>query len=298
MPQTKCTKHFESALQRDLSDWKILKLLSEKGGSRKSGRTQKEIILECVANSKHALSLWRKMHYNAQFYILCNLVFAYHDALDINPKQTNMATKEQQELYRLIIKGIDEERPFTACEMKELNILIKAYSNKIEHATGFAHNFMLKPELNDWVNYDSLGQQLNTHTRGINLVQELKSHRQRTKLLKPSHDDYEQRINEYRQKIERIHEYIKNIEEEDENYVIMREHQNIREYEKEIDVLRHNLHEHKLTLMNIEIKLFKSTLAPIFGSLIENEQDKNEHDDHSPIFIPPWLYNLDLKVTR
>ena len=79
----------------------------------------------------------------------------------------------------------------------------------------------------------------------------------------------------------------------------MREHQNIRQYEKEIEVLRYELDGPNLKLMEIDIQLFKSTLAP-FIDIIETKQkpDQNEYTNSCQITISPWCYYLDQQVTR
>ena len=298
IPLTKCTKHFESALQKDLSDFKILKMLCEKGGSRKSGRSQKDMICELVANLKHALSLWRKLHYNTHLYLTSHLVFAYHDALKAYPKEINQGT-EQEEILEIVIKGIDNETPLETDEMKELIRLIKTYSNKIEHSSGFEHRLMLKPDLNDWIHSSSLKQQLTTKDDVSKLVEKLTSQRLNIQSLKSLHAEYEQRISEYTEKIKNIAAYIKNIVNEQESHIAMREHQNIRQYEKEIEALRYELDGPNLTLMEIDIQLFKSTLAP-FIDIIETKQkpDQNEYTNSCQITISPWCYYLDQQVTR
>ena len=298
IPLTKCTKHFEAALHKDLSDFKILKTLCEKGGSRKSGRSQKDMICELIANLKHALSLWRKLHYNTQLYLSSHLVFAYHDALKTYPKESNQTT-EQDEILRIVIKGIDNENPLETDEMKELVRLIKTYSNKIEHSSGFEHRLMLKPDLNDWIHSSSLKQQLTTNDDVLKLVEKLTSQRLNIQSLKTLHAEYEQRIGDYTEKINKIAAYIKNIVNEQESHIAMREHQNIRQYEKEIEALRYELDEPNLTLMEIDIQLFNSILAPVLD-IIETKQkrDQNEHTNSCQMIILPWHYHLEQQVTR
>ena len=297
IPETKCTKHFDSVLDKDLTDFKILKKLCEKGGSRKSGRSQKDMIFESVANLKHAISLWRKLHYNTQLYLSSHLVFAYHDALKMS--QENIQIAEKEEIFRMVTKGIDNETPLKAEEIKELIRLIKTYSNKIEHSSGFEHRLMLKPDLNDWIHNSSFKSQLTTKDDVLKLVKKLASQRLNIQSLKTLHVEYEQKISEYTEKIKRIGEYIKNIENHQESHIVMREHQNIRQYEKEIEVLRYELDGPNLKLMEIDIQLFKSTLAP-FIDILETKQkpDQNEYTNSCQIIISPWCYYLDQQVTR
>ena len=298
IPLTKCTKHFESSLHKDLSDFKILQTLCEKGGSRKSGRSQKDMIRELFVNFKHALLLWRKLHYNTQLYLSSHLVFAYHDALKKYPRESNQTT-EQDEILEIVTKGIDNEKPLESDEMKELIRLIKSYSNKIEHLSGFEHRLMLKPELNDWIHIASLKEQLTTKDDVLELVEKLTSQRLNIQSLKTLHAEYEQKISEYTEKINKIAAYIKNIANELESHIAMREHRNIRQYEKEIEALQYELDGPNLTLMEIDIQLFKSTLAPFLDIIgMKQKLDQNEYINSYQIIIVPWSYHLDQQVTR
>ena len=79
----------------------------------------------------------------------------------------------------------------------------------------------------------------------------------------------------------------------------MREHRNIRQYEKEIEALQYELDGPNLTLMEIDIQLFKSTLAPFLDIIgMKQKLDQNEYINSYQIIIVPWSYHLDQQVTR
>ena len=139
IPRTKCTRQYESMLYKDISKLQNLKSLVEKGGSRQSGRTQKDIMFEIVENSKHALAIWSKLQYNTKLYILSHYVFVYHDTLKIYGKQIHQAMKEKENILAFVYNGLENEIRLTSCEITQLAGLIKHYSNKMEHISGFEY---------------------------------------------------------------------------------------------------------------------------------------------------------------
>ena len=298
IPQTKCTPYFEAMVHKDFLQLQNLQLLAEKGGSRLSGRKQNDIIFEKVENSKHVLALWRKLLYNTKLYILSHIVFVYHDTLRKYQKQSDVDIKEKDEIFKIVIKGLLNNKPLIVSEIKELVKLIKNYSKKMEH-TGITSQFTMSPDLNDWINDANLPAKLPENDYLTEQVQRLKSQRQKIQSIKSIHDDYDSKIKEYSNKIERIEKYIQNLDSERENYIVMREHQNIREYQKEIEILRHEIDQPKLKLMDIEVNLFKYKLALFQNSVGKNQGGVNgEKIEKSRISMSPWLYDIAEQVTR
>ena len=298
IPQTKCTPYFEAMVHKDFLQLQNLQLLAEKGGSRLSGRKQNDIIFEKVENSKHVLALWRKLLYNTKLYILSHIVFVYHDTLRKYQKQSDVDIKEKDEIFKIVIKGLLNNKPLIVSEIKELVKLIKNYSKKMEH-TGITSQFTMSPDLNDWINDANLPAKLPENDYLTEQVQRLKSQRQKIQSIKSIHDDYDSKIKEYSNKIERIEKYIQNLDSERENYIVMREHQNIREYQKEIEILRHEIDQPKLKLMDIEVNLFKYKLALFQNSVGKNQGGVNgEKMEKSRISMSPWLYDIAEQVTR
>ena len=157
----------------------------------------------------------------------------------------------------------------------------------------------MSPDLNDWIYDANLPANIPENDYLTEQVQRLKSQRQKIQSAKSIHDDYEYRIKEYANKIERIEKYIQNLDSESENYIVMREHQNIREYQKEIEILRHEIVGPKLKLMDIEMNLFKYKLTSFQNSVGKNQGGVNgEKIEKSPISMSSWLYNIAEQVTR
>ena len=300
IPRTKCTQHFESILHNDISKLQNLKSLAEKGGSRRSGRTQKDIMFERIRNSKLALALWSKLQFNAKLYTLSHYVFAYHDTLKIYRKQIRQAMKEKEDILEFVTNRLKNEKPLTGCEITQLTGLIKCYSNRMEHISGFKYRFMLTPELNEWIYDGTIQKQLNLEHDTTELVKEIKSYRQKIESSKSLNDDYELKINEYNDRIERTEEYIKKLESsKNADHVILREHQSLRHYEKEIEALRHSIDGPRHQMMDMEMQLFKATLASI-KDLVNKDQesDDNRNIHNMSTCITPWAYSLAEQVTR
>ena len=296
IPRSTCSDKLEFILRTNLT--KLLKLKGYwNGGSRKSGRSQKDMISERLEISKNALKIVNSILYNLQFYALSNFVFLYHDTLVMYHKQGKEQTEERQHIISLIEKGlaVKDDYRLKIHDLRHLIKQIKNYSEKMEHANGFTYRKALNPYMNEWVNYYNEQKMNFVGSDMHNLISEVTQQRkyiqsevtlleERKSTLKILQDD----INRRKRKIKE-YEGETNISD-----MIMNEHKKIRITEDEIDQMNRNINQPQLKLIHLEVRLLNE-LAQERKSLLQGLNVPNHNIAKS---LMAWLDPQSTQVTR
>ena len=128
-------RKFVSLQSEELDKLLALKHLVEKGGSRKSGRTQKEIMNEKESRAKEAMKIYSRLLNRVRYFSLSNYVFLYHDTMAeyvksyyhvMEKASTTSLQQEKKKLLEMIERGLTDE-----AISEELVYLFIDYSNKM-----------------------------------------------------------------------------------------------------------------------------------------------------------------------